>query len=396
MPKIYVNADGIIQSRGELQKARSRLTAVSDGLSGVQRRLRAENVGRSPLPSDIASAKALALRAAERVSRLERFSSEAAADYIDCENRIKNDFNGYATLKSVSAVSSGSLKNDAVFGVYTDLVKEYFTKRLKSAFSSLEDCETLSEAITELYTGYVKDFRSDAKAIAGVIDTLKENFTSEKTGFDDSPVGKTLSILDKCDILIDAAKSIKKYTETGDGYKAYEEIGLSIYETVVKKGVKALDKAEGLKYIGADKLGQSVLVNTIAKMPGEWLTGIQDYAENGTGTAGSIVANTVIGTLAGSAASAAAPYYIGATALTYPIVDGICDAVGYDLSGEYERLTGKTGLDAVFSAQKELWVDNVGKGIMDAAGKGVDALYSGASWMWENWNGGMARLSGKK
>jgi hypothetical protein len=74
------------------------------------------------------------------------------------------------------------------------------------------------------------------------------------------------------------------------------------------------------------------------------------------------------------------------------LFDQLCENFGYDLSGSYENLTKKTGLDAVFSAQKELWVDIVYNGAKEGAAKGIDNGYDVVKKGWENWKAGMAKI----
>lgn len=120
------------------------------------------------------------------------------------------------------------------------------------------------------------------------------------------------------------------------------------------------------------------------------------YATNGTGTAGSVVTDTVVGSVVESVADAAKPAYLLGTAVTYPVVDQICEAVGYDLSAEYEKLTGETGLKAVFSAQKELWVDIVYEGAKEKTAHAIDEAYSMLNKGWKHWKSGMNYILGKE
>ena len=200
--------------------------------------------------------------------------------------------------------------------------------------------------------------------------------------------------ISSCWFLVDVANELKKFNETGDARTAY----MKISKIVGKKGLDVLDKvvnkATNLKYLPGDKTVAGILKKTIVNMPDKYVKGIIDYAENGKGTAGSIVAETVMGSFVDAAASWAEPYYKATTALTYPVIDQIMEKCGYDLSGAYDGLTGKKGLDSVFAAQKELWVDTVYAGAKDSLSKGIDGFYQSASASWKNWKSGMKLILG--
>lgn len=220
-------------------------------------------------------------------------------------------------------------------------------------------------------------------------------------------MGKTGSFFDALSdgwILIDMVEELKKSYQTGNWMDAYQNIGLKMFKKIVKEGNKYLDKKNNLKYLGVDKQLQSVLINTLIKMPEKWINGIKDYGDD-KGTAGTIIVDMAFGSFFESVANAVEPYYKAGTAAVYPLIDELCETVGYNLSGEYERLTGKKGLDAVFSAQKELWVDTVYKGVMDMLGEDFDEFYEAVEttgkWIgntvqsgWKNWTSGMKRIFG--
>ena len=156
-----------------------------------------------------------------------------------------------------------------------------------------------------------------------------------------------------------------------------------------------MDKKNGIEYVGVAKDIKKILLKTIVKMPKNYRNALQDYVENNSGTAGSIVVDTTVGTLMKEFANAYKGQYKVATALAYPIADAVMEnGFGYDLSGEYERLTGKTGLEAVFEAQKELWVDIVYGGVKKQMAQGVDGFYQAVSEGWNNWKSGIRVMFG--
>lgn len=295
-------------------------------------------------------------------------------------------------------------EDDSVLSRYWNEFSEYIENKTKEYFDRMSAQKDGAEVLVEWYDWVIGDLYGGVDSIATVI----ENFEEERTWKKPELLGKAGEFFDTLSdygILIDVTKEIKSAYETGEWSEAYENVGLKIFKKVLKKGNKYLDKRDNLKYLGVDKQSQSVLLNTIIKMPEKWIEGVKDYAENGVGTAGNIFTETVVGSTVESIAGAAKPYYILGTAVTYPVVDGICEALGYDLSGNYERLTGKTGLVAVLTAQKELWVDIVYEGAKEKISAGVDGFYEAVgdagSWIadtakkgWSNWKSGIKRIFG--
>lgn len=265
--------------------------------------------------------------------------------------------------------------DDSIASKYWDIFSGYIGDKFEKYFDTVTQSENAAEVVVDWYDWFTKDMYGDLKQGVSLLEDLYMESTFREANLLGKG-GKFFSALSSGGILIDAAKEIKAAVETGDWSTAYKNIGTDVFKEVVKRGNKYLDKIDNLKYIGVDKQAQSVLVNTIISMPIKWIEEVEEYAKNGNGSAGTIVTEVVIGSAIESAANAASPVYVASTALTYPVIDEICEVFGYDLSSEYERLTGKTGLSAVFAAQKELWVDIVYEGAKEGIAKGLDAAYN--------------------
>lgn len=286
-------------------------------------------------------------------------------------------------------------KRVGITGKYFSIFSEYVSGKIDGYIKKIKGCSTNEEIIVEWYTWFKDDLYSDLDTLKGMIEDIAEEMTFRKPDLLPGKIGEFFDTLDDCEVLIDVTIALRDWHNTGDGWQAYQDIGFALFSTIAKKGNKWLDEKNNLKYLGVDKQLQGVLLDTIIEMPQKWIEGIKDYATNGTGTAGRIVTDTVMGSLVESTADAAKPAYILGTAVTYPVVDQICEAVGYDLSAEYEKLTGETGLEAVFSAQKELWVDIVYEGAKEKIAQTLDKAYGAIGKGWEHWKSGMKYIMGK-
>lgn len=286
-------------------------------------------------------------------------------------------------------------KRVEITGKYFSIFSEYVSGKIDGYIKKIKSCSTNEEIIVEWYTWFKDDLYSDLDTLKGMIEDIAEEMTFRKPDLLPGKIGEFFDTLDDCEVLIDVTVALRDWYNTGDGWQAYQDIGFALFSTIAKKGNKWLDGKNNLKYLGVDKQLQGVLLDTIIEMPQKWIEGIKDYATNGTGTAGSIVTDTVMGSLVESTADAAKPAYILGTVVTYPVVDQICEAVGYDLSAEYEKLTGETGLEAVFSAQKELWVDIVYEGAKEKIAQTLDKAYGAIGKGWEHWKSGMKYIMGK-
>lgn len=396
-------ADIVIDTQ-KLNMYAQRLFAVNKRLKNLDRRL--DNlytrIGLAGL-FELIQADAL-ICYNKKLCQCQAYLSKTALDFERLEKSLINEdplsFNEDSYNKTYSVLFGygiNTLNINNIYGItqkYFSVFSEHVSNKINKYIDKISNCNDAAEAVVEWYSWFRSDLLSDFDTLKGMIEDIYEDYTFKKPELLPNSAEEFFDTLSECQILIDTAKSLAEWHNTGDGWKAYEEIGLSFFGAIVKKGNAWLDKIDNLKYIGVDKQIQNVLIDTIIEMPEKWIGGIKKYAETGEGTAGSIVTETVMGSLVESAASAAAPVYVGATALTYPIVDQICEAFGYDLSGEYERLTGKKGLDAVFSAQKELWVDIVYEGVKENTAKFIDGCYNTISQGWKHWKSGIELIFG--
>ena len=278
---------------------------------------------------------------------------------------------------------------------YGDIVKEYVEGKVQAYIDTISIDNTWAENALGWGKWFWKDLYGDFDSLQKTIKDVYRECKGEKIELLPEGVNSFFDTLSDCEILVDTAEDIKKYLTTGDGWGACTDIAARWLGKIVKETDKWLDKSRGVEYTGVAKVGKGVLLKTITKMPQKWLHGLQDYIENGNGTAGSIVVNSTVGALVDAVAGAAEPAYKVATALAYPIADAVMEnGFGYDLSGEYERLTGKTGLEAVFEAQKELWVDIVYGGVKKQMAQGVDGFYQAVSEGWNNWKSGIRVMFG--
>lgn len=278
---------------------------------------------------------------------------------------------------------------------YGDIVKEYVEGKVQAYIDTISIDNTWAENALGWGKWFWKDLYGDFDSLQKTIKDVYREYKGKKIELLPEGVNSFFDTLSDCEILVDTAEDIKKYLTTGDGWGACTDIATRWLGKIVKETDKWLDKSRGVEYTGVAKVGKGVLLKTITKMPQKWLHGLQDYIENGNGTAGSIVVNSTVGALVDAVAGAAEPAYKVATALAYPIADAVMEnGFGYDLSGEYERLTGKTGLEAVFEAQKELWVDIVYGGVKKQMAQGVDGFYQAVSEGWNNWKSGIRVMFG--
>lgn len=336
-----------------------------------------------------------------RLVRCQAYLQQTAAEF----EQVEKDLGGLDPLSfnpPTITISHLFLRMDStlnkrveIAGKYFSIFSKYVTGKIDGYIEKIKECSTNEEIIVEWYTWFKDDLYSDADTLKGMIENIAEEMTFHKPDLLPGKIGEFFDTLDDCEVLIDVTTALRDWYNTGDGWQAYQDIGFTLFSMIAKKGNKWLDGKNNLKYLGVDKQLQGVLLDTIIEMPQKWIEGIKDYATNGMGTAGSIVTDTVLGSLVESAADTAKPAYVLGTAITYPVVDQICEAVGYDLSAEYERLTGETGLKAVFSAQKELWVDIVYEGAKDKIAQGLDETYSTIGKGWKYWKSGMNYILGK-
>ena len=406
MSSTKIDVKAIIGSSGQVQRAGSIVSDVKNDFNSTKSQVDGKILGRNNLYNRFQSIFSQLSSIENRVGRIKNTVELGANNYYKTDVYVNNLWSDVTRdiagdFRQSTVKSSGRclrLENDKVNQIarkYFPVFTEYVSDKVEKYIDKIGKYENGYEAVVGWYEWFQDDLYADFDSLKSLIEDIGEEMTFRKPELLPDGVSDFFDTLSKCQILIDAGKAVADWQKTGDGWQAYQDIGFSVFKAIVKEGNKWLDKKDNLKYLGVDKQIQSVLVSTIIKMPQNWVKGIKEYAENGVGTVGSVVTETVLGSLFEAGADAVSPVYIGSTALTYPLVNQICQAVGYDLSGEYERLTGKTGIKAVLSAQKELWVDTVYVGIKKEATHFIDGCYSAMSEGWNSWKSGVSILLGK-
>ncbi len=365
--KIVLEIDGILQDVSGVKKAlmEDSYSVVNDRLSNIRSSLEKQKT---------------------HVKRMSFAVQECGEIYLAAETMVSRDIR-----LNVNLIEK-KYSNRFLVGLAEKYFEEFSEKvgnKINDYIESINDCIDWPERIVAWYDWFQEDLYDDFNNVKSLIEDIAQEYTYRKPELLPKGVDSFFDKLSSGAFLVDIAKEVKNFHETGDDKEAYKNIGFTLYKTIVKEGNKILDKQDNLKYLGVDKKVQSVLLSTITEMPKSWLEGIINYAENGEGTAGSIVVNATIGTFVESVAKAAEPYYKAATAVTYPVIDQLCESVGYDLSGTYEKITGKRGLDAVFQAHKELWVDIVYEGAKENISKEVDGFYGVVKTGWNHWKSGI-------
>lgn len=278
---------------------------------------------------------------------------------------------------------------------YGDIVKEYVEGKVQAYIDTISIDNTWAENALGWGKWFWKDLYGDLNGLKEKLENAYREYKGEKIELLPENVNQFFDTLSDGMVAIKTSEYFREFVTTGDGWQAYTDIAALWLEESGKKIDKWLDKKNGIEYVGVAKDIKKILLKTIVKMPKNYRNALQDYVENNSGTAGSIVVDTTVGTLMKEFANAYKGQYKVATALAYPIADAVMEnGFGYDLSGEYERLTGKTGLEAVFEAQKELWVDIVYGGVKKQMAQGVDGFYQAVSEGWNNWKSGIRVMFG--
>lgn len=278
---------------------------------------------------------------------------------------------------------------------YGDIVKEYVEGKVQAYIDTISIDNTWAENALGWGKWFWKDLYGDLNGLKEKLENAYREYKGEKIELLPENVNQFFDTLSDGMVAIKTSEYFREFVTTGDGWQAYTDIAALWLEESGKKIDKWLDKKNGIEYVGVAKDIKKILLKTIVKMPKNYRNALQDYVENNSGTAGSIVVDTTVGTLMKEFANAYKGQYKVATALAYPIADAVMEnGFGYDLSGEYERLTGKTGLEAVFEAQKELWVDIVYGGVKKQMAQGVDGFYQTVSAGWNNWKSGIRVMFG--
>lgn len=278
---------------------------------------------------------------------------------------------------------------------YGDIVKEYVEGKVQAYIDTISIDNTWAENALGWGKWFWKDLYGDLNGLKEKLENAYREYKGEKIELLPENVNQFFDTLSDGMVAIKTSEYFREFVTTGDGWQAYTDIAALWLEESGKKIDKWLDKKNGIEYVGVAKDIKKILLKTIVKMPKNYRNALQDYVENNSGTAGSIVVDTTVGTLMKEFANAYKGQYKVATALAYPIADAVMEnGFGYDLSGEYERLTGKTGLEAVFEAQQELWVDIVYGGVKKQMAQGVDGFYQAVSEGWNNWKSGIRVMFG--
>lgn len=278
---------------------------------------------------------------------------------------------------------------------YGDIVKEYVEGKVQAYIDTISIDNTWAENALGWGKWFWKDLYGDLNGLKEKLENAYREYKGEKIELLPENVNQFFDTLSDGMVAIKTSEYFREFVTTGDGWQAYTDIAALWLEESGKKIDKWLDKKNGIEYVGVAKDIKKILLKTIVKMPKNYRNALQDYVENNSGTAGSIVVDTTVGTLMKEFANAYKGQYKVATALAYPIADAVMEnGFGYDLSGEYERLTGKNGLEAVFEAQKELWVDIVYGGVKKQMAQGVDGFYQTVSAGWNNWKSGIRVMFG--
>lgn len=373
--KYLRRADGIVSYSGKLQRCGNYLSDTASSFQKLQEEL---------YLSDI--------------SELAQYKGKSSWKISDTVNAgigtVGNILNSFSKLFDESTIGTSPSNVWSQVGKgYVNIFKELIGDKVTKYTDRFDSFKTVPDMIVGWYDWFTND-------VYGTFDdgkSLLEDIITEKTGQETKLLPEGVSdffdILSKGEILIDAAKACKEYVETGDAQESFDDLTFSIFGAGFSEWDKMVNKANGLEYTGGADVISKILLKTVVKMPYTWYTGVKEYIETGNGTAGSIFVDTA-STIVDVTASELSTQYIAATAVSYPVVDQICEGFGYDLSGEYERLTGETGLKAVFKAQKELWVDVVYEGAKDKAADFVDGLYDTVKDGWASWKSGMKLIFG--
>ena len=347
----------------------------------------------------------------KKLEKCGSYLSDVGSEFnrVDNENYL-SDISELSEYRNISwIVSLGSLMDKLGYtgknygssiGEMTEntinIIKEYMSSKIGNYVDKFDSFESWSDMVVGWYDWFNDDLYGDFDTAKGWLEDILEEQTGVETKLLPKSVSDFMDNLSDGQILIDVVKAAKEYKNTGDAIDAFDDVAFSFFGKLVKEGHKYINKTNKVKYVGVAGVVEKILFDTIIEMPKNWYEGVKDYIENGTGTAGSIVVESTVGAFVEVVADTAIPSHKAATALTYPVVDQVCETFGYDLSGEYERLTGETGINAVFKAQKELWVDIVYEGAKEKAAEAVDGFYATVSKGWESWKSGVSLIFGRK
>ena len=336
-----------------------------------------------------------------RVREIHNFLDYAMEMIASAEQGALSEFQTVQITVDASGLTESGDETDVLKAAetthvgYGDIVKEYVEGKVQAYIDTISIDNTWAENALGWGKWFWKDLYGDLNGLKEKLENAYREYKGEKIELLPENVNQFFDTLSDGMVAIKTSEYFREFVTTGDGWQAYTDIAALWLEESGKKIDKWLDKKNGIEYVGVAKDIKKILLKTIVKMPKNYRNALQDYVENNSGTAGSIVVDTTVGTLMKEFANAYKGQYKVATALAYPIADAVMEnGFGYDLSGEYERLTGKTGLEAVFEAQKELWVDIVYGGVKKQMAQGVDGFYQAVSEGWNNWKSGIRVMFG--
>lgn len=337
----------------------------------------------------------------KRVREIHSFLDYAMEMIASAEQGALSEFQATEITAEVAGLTEQSEEADtskeskATFVGYGSIFKEYVEGKVQAYLDTISVDKTWAENALGWGKWFWKDLYGDLNGLKEKLENAYREYKGEKIELLPENVNQFFDTLSDGMVAIKTSEYFREFVTTGDGWQAYTDIAALWLEESGKKIDKWLDKKNGIEYVGVAKDIKKILLKTIVKMPKNYRNALQDYVENNSGTAGSIVVDTTVGTLMKEFANAYKDQYKVATALAYPIADAVMEnGFGYDLSGEYERLTGKTGLEAVFEAQKQLWVDIVYDGAKKQMAQGVDGFYQAVSAGWNNWKSGVKVIFG--
>lgn len=336
-----------------------------------------------------------------RVREIHNFLDYAMEMIASAEQGALSEFQTVQITVDASGLTESGDETDVLKAAetthvgYGDIVKEYVEGKVQAYIDTISIDNTWAENALGWGKWFWKDLYGDLNGLKEKLENAYREYKGEKIELLPENVNQFFDTLSDGMVAIKTSEYFREFVTTGDGWQAYTDIATLWLEESGKKVDKWLDKKNGIEYVGVAKDIKKILLKTIVKMPKNYRNALQDYVENNSGTAGSIVVDTTVGTLMKEFANAYKGQYKVATALAYPIADAVMEnGFGYDLSREYERLTGKTGLEAVFEAQKELWVDIVYGGVKKQMAQGVDGFYQAVSEGWNNWKSGIRVMFG--
>lgn len=178
---------------------------------------------------------------------------------------------------------------------------------------------------------------------------------------------KVMDLADHLDNFITILTDIRDGKISNIGESVFSELGLAL---------KKLSKTDSVAGDAVIK----VMIDSVTNIPTKFIEDIKRYANDDPLTAGEIWWDTIVEGVGSAVVDLAEPVYNLTTSITYPIIDDMLETVcGFDLSGTYENLSDKKGIEAVIDVQKQLWVDTVYEnGIKKAGVKIVNGFYQGS------------------